>query len=120
MLFAFANEISEGDAVISSDRARRQVVVGRVAGPYEWVEDDSVNLQHHTRRIEWFARWGWDDLPETVKNTVLHDLLTGILATLLGLLVFLLAIMDFPFRGEFHVGPDAFEDAYALSEKLDR
>ena len=27
MLFAFANEIEEGDAIISSDRARRQVVV---------------------------------------------------------------------------------------------
>src|SRR3954452_10993186 len=52
MLFAFANEINEGDAVIASDRARRQVVIGRVAGPYEFVEDDSVNLQHHTRRIE--------------------------------------------------------------------
>jgi len=55
-----------------------------------------------------------------VKNKALHDLLTGTLAGLLGLLVFLLAIMDFPFRGEFNVGPDAFEEAYALSEKLER
>jgi predicted Mrr-cat superfamily restriction endonuclease len=72
MLYAFANEITEGDAVISSDRARRQVVIGRVAGPYEWVDGEPTKLQHHTRRIEWIARWGWDDLPETVKNTVLH------------------------------------------------
>ena len=72
MLYAFANEIDEGDAIISSDRARRQVVVGRVVGPYEWVEGDPVQLQHHTRKVVWNARWGWDDLPETVKNTVLH------------------------------------------------
>ena len=72
MLYAFANEIDEGDAIISSDRARRQVVVGRVVGPYEWVEGDPAQLQHHTRKVVWNARWGWDDLPETVKNTVLH------------------------------------------------
>lgn len=55
-----------------------------------------------------------------VKHTGLHDLLTGTLASLLGLLVFLLAIMDFPFRGEFHVGPDAFEQVYVDSQKLER
>lgn len=55
-----------------------------------------------------------------VKNTALHDLLTGTLAGLLGLLVFLLAIMDFPFRGEFHVGPDAFEEVYSYSKALNR
>jgi predicted Mrr-cat superfamily restriction endonuclease len=72
MLYAFANEIEEGDAIICSDRARRQVVIGRITGPYEWVEETPVNQQHHTRKITWNARWGWDDLPETVRNTVLH------------------------------------------------
>ena len=47
-----------------------------------------------------------------VENKRLHDLLTAILACLLGLLVFLLAVMDFPFRGEFSVGPDSFEMVY--------
>ncbi len=47
-----------------------------------------------------------------VENKRLHDLLTTILASLLGLLVFLIAVMDFPFRGEFSVGPDAFEIVY--------
>lgn len=47
-----------------------------------------------------------------VDNKRLHDLLTTILACLLGLLVFLLAVMDFPFRGEYCVGPDAFEMVY--------
>ena len=72
MLFAFANELEKGDAIISSDRARRQVVVGRVAGPYEWVEAEVIPDQHHTRLVDWKARWGWDDLPAPVKNTVLH------------------------------------------------
>lgn len=52
-----------------------------------------------------------------VENKRLHDLLTSILASLLGLLVFLLAIMDFPFRGEFSVGPDSFEAVYSQTMK---
>ena len=72
MLFAFANEIAEGDAIIVPDRARRQVVVGRVTGPYEWVESAPVQEDRHTRAVSWNARFGWDDLPEPVKHTVLH------------------------------------------------
>ena len=72
MLYAFANEIEPGDAVISSDRARRQIVLGRVNGPYAWVEDAPANLEHHTLPVAWNARRGWDELPETVRHAVLH------------------------------------------------
>jgi hypothetical protein len=44
-----------------------------------------------------------------VENFNLHMTLNVLLAALLGLLVFLIAAMDNPFRGEFSVGPDAFE-----------
>ena len=37
-----------------------------------------------------------------------HLLLTTALAVFLALLIFLIAAMDHPFRGEFSVGPDAF------------
>jgi hypothetical protein len=47
-----------------------------------------------------------------IEQKGLHDLLTAILAALLGLLVFLLAVMDRPFRGEYSVGPDSFELVY--------
>lgn len=47
-----------------------------------------------------------------IEKKILHDLLTTILAALLGLLVFLLVAMDLPFRGEYSVGPDAFELVY--------
>ena len=47
-----------------------------------------------------------------VEHKGLHNLLTAILAALLGLLVFLLAAMDLPFRGDYSVGPDAFELVY--------
>jgi hypothetical protein len=43
-----------------------------------------------------------DDLP-------LHATLVSLFATFVGLLVFLTAAMDNPFRGEFSVSPDAFQ-----------
>ena len=48
---------------------------------------------------------------QTVANQIfrLHMVLNMLMAALLGLLVFLIAVMDNPFRGEFSVGPDAFE-----------
>src|SRR5215213_6986633 len=55
MLFAFANELDKDDVIISSDRARRQVVVGRLAGPYEYVEAEVIPDQHHTRLVDWKA-----------------------------------------------------------------
>jgi Kef-type K+ transport system membrane component KefB len=44
-----------------------------------------------------------------VDSFRLHELLTGVYAGLIGLLVFLMASMDNPYRGKFSVGPDAFE-----------
>jgi hypothetical protein len=44
-----------------------------------------------------------------VENRKLHALLVALLATFIGLLIFLTAAMDNPFRGEFSVAPDAFK-----------
>jgi hypothetical protein len=47
-----------------------------------------------------------------VENQTLHALLIATLATFIALLIFLIAAMDNPFRGEFSVSPDAFQMAY--------
>jgi hypothetical protein len=44
-----------------------------------------------------------------VDNFKLHGVLNALMAALLGLLVFLIAAMDNPFRGEYSVSPEAFE-----------
>ena len=43
-----------------------------------------------------------------VENVGLHSFLNVLMAALLGLLVYLIAAMDNPFRGDFSVSPDAF------------
>ncbi len=44
-----------------------------------------------------------------LDNLRVHALLVGIMAVFIGLLVFLTAAMDNPFRGDFSVAPDAFQ-----------
>jgi hypothetical protein len=46
-----------------------------------------------------------------VENFALHRALVALLAAFVGLLVFLTAAMDNPFRGEFSVAPDAIKAA---------
>lgn len=46
------------------------------------------------------------------ERPLLHDVLTAILAGLLGLLIFFLATLDLPFEGTNSVGPDSFELVY--------
>ena len=52
-----------------------------------------------------------------VENVILHAVLVGLQATILGLLIFLTAAMDNPFRGEFSISPDAFEQVFDQTMK---
>jgi hypothetical protein len=41
-----------------------------------------------------------------------HVLLSGVLSIFLGVVIFLIAAMDNPFRGDVSVGPDSFQLVY--------
>ncbi|HYP17506.1 MAG TPA: DUF4239 domain-containing protein [Opitutus sp.] len=47
-----------------------------------------------------------------VENETLHNVLTAIMAVLLGLLIYFLLTLDLPFEGQHSVGPDSFELIY--------
>ena len=53
--------------------------------------------------VTWFFR---------IKDTKMHLWMTALLSSLLGLMIFLLAAMDHPFRGNLSVGPEAFQIVY--------
>ncbi len=46
-------------------------------------------------------------------STRVHVILTGLLSAFTGLVILLVAAMDFPFRGEVSIGAEAFEQVYA-------
>ena len=48
-----------------------------------------------------------------VNRSVLHVMMTGITAPLIGMVIFTIIVIDHPFRGSgVSIGPDAFEDSY--------
>ena len=47
-----------------------------------------------------------------MRSQRMHFWMTVMLSGLLGLLIFLLAALDHPFRGAISVGPEAFEMVY--------
>jgi len=47
-----------------------------------------------------------------VKNKALHVLMNALLGALIGALIFLIAVLDFPFRGWFRVSSEPFEITY--------
>jgi Protein of unknown function (DUF4239) len=46
------------------------------------------------------------------NRQLMQDLMSMLMASTIGLLIFLMGAMDNPFRGEFSVGPDAFQLIY--------
>jgi Protein of unknown function (DUF4239) len=47
-----------------------------------------------------------------LRNKAMHLCMTFLISSLLGLMIFLLAAMDHPFRGNLSVGPEPFEIVY--------
>lgn len=53
------------------------------------------------------------------ERTVMQTVMIGTLALLVGLVIFLTMSLDYPFRGEIRVGPDAFERALTNFNQID-
>lgn len=47
-----------------------------------------------------------------IKNKSLHILMNGLLGALIGALIFMIIVLDFPFRGWFSVSAEPFETSY--------
>ncbi len=53
------------------------------------------------------------------KASLMQTATVGMLALLIGLVIFLTMSLDYPFRGTVHVGPDAFERAQTTFDTID-
>ena len=53
MLDAFANQIEIGDIVLTRNPRKRQVLVGKIAGEYEFISDSDHDFLPHVRKVEW-------------------------------------------------------------------
>ena len=95
-------EVYRGFNKIAKFRGRRlQSVHGGLAGPL-W----TIILAGALLSIA--MTWFFD-----MRSQSMHLWMTVMLAALLGLLIYLLAALDNPFRGEISVGPQPFEIMYS-------
>ena len=51
-----------------------------------------------------------------LRSTVVHVLMVAALALVIGLVLFTVAALDYPFRGDVRIGPEAFEQALGRFE----
>ena len=95
-----AEAYREFDRIVELGRIRLQSVTAGLPGPL-W----SVVLVGAFLNIA--VTWFFD-----MRSRSMHMWMTAMFSCLLGLLVFLLAAMESPFRGEISVGPEAFKLVY--------
>jgi predicted Mrr-cat superfamily restriction endonuclease len=64
----FVRQIAIGDLVVMPDTPRREVVIGRVEGDYEFHAFVDPDDYRHRRVVEWIGRHSIDLLPASVRD----------------------------------------------------
>lgn len=68
-LFTFARDVQIGDTVLTPQRARRTVLVGRVSGEYRFDLNESGRYPN-VRDVQWLKVLSRDDFSKTAKNSL--------------------------------------------------
>jgi hypothetical protein len=68
MFELFVRGMSLGDIVVMPDTPRRDVVLGRVEGDYEFAAHLDADDHRHRREVAWFGRHAVDLLPAGVRD----------------------------------------------------
>ena len=66
-LISFRDHLSGGDVVVTPTDDG-DVLVGRVTGAYQYLDDTPVADHHHTRSVRWLGRWTRDALPDHLRT----------------------------------------------------
>ena len=69
-LLRMVHTIADGDLVITPEPASRTLLLGRVAGPYLYLEEPLGNEYNHARSVRWFARVPRDELSYGARNSL--------------------------------------------------
>ncbi len=68
LLYRMANTMKSGDLVLTPEPASRTLLMGRVDGPYGYLDPPLAGDVRHSRRVRWFARVERDELSYGAKN----------------------------------------------------
>jgi hypothetical protein len=65
-LVAFRDELQRGHVVITPDSTTRELLVGEVTGPYEFLDPSPAGDYRHVRTVRWLRRWPRQEVPEAL------------------------------------------------------
>jgi hypothetical protein len=68
VLYRLANTMKPGDLVLTPEPASRTLLMGRVDGPYSYLDVPLGDDVRHSRQVRWFARVERDELSYGAKN----------------------------------------------------
>lgn len=68
LLQLFVHQVRPGHLVVMPDTARREVVIGRIEGDYEFRYDLSPDEHRHRRPVTWLGRHAAGLLPESCRD----------------------------------------------------
>lgn len=74
-LYHLIHTMQEGDLVVTPEPATRTLLLGRVSGPYRYLDEPIGPTYSHAREVRWFARPSRDELSYGARNS-LGSLLT--------------------------------------------
>jgi restriction system protein len=69
-VYRFAREIHEGDYVLTYIKASREVLIGLVAGPYDYRVDPFLDHYPHVRQVQWLKKASRDDFSAPARNSM--------------------------------------------------
>jgi hypothetical protein len=74
-LYHLVHSMKSGDLVVTPEPSSRTLLLGRVSGPYRYLDDAMGPSYSHAREVRWFARVPRDELSYGARNS-LGSLLT--------------------------------------------
>ena len=69
-LYHLVRSMQIGDLVVTPEPVSRTLLLGRVSGPYRYLDDPIAPSYEHAREVRWFARVSRDELSYGARNSL--------------------------------------------------
>ena len=70
-IYRFVREFQEGDVVLVPDPQERKIIIGRISGQYQYVQNPQDECDYnHRRKVEWLKIVSRDEVSQKLKNSL--------------------------------------------------
>lgn len=69
-IYRFVQEMQVGDYVLTYIKSSREVLIGLIEGPYQYLGHPYLDKYPHMRQVDWLARVSRDDLGSRARRSL--------------------------------------------------